>query len=1131
MFVANGRPKPVPPGDDAIKFQLDWDYRDAGSFVPSSDFSFGLEAVIGTAPDMGFTFSARAGIFLTTPDLVIRGSLKGLMMAPRVTIARKKPIAKVLEAKGVVVIDPKDAVTIAVDGVYEIPHVVVTHVPVAARFPTKSPDWFIHLGSDGWTPGPGAASEGREAGPMRSTIFPEILGQSSDAYIMFRGNGITEWPRGGQDSGGLKVTLDPRTFVSAFGFGFNAVWGLKPIVWAELFARADILFSTHPTTMVAMGRVGGGLHIGIFSLGVDATVYVQLMENLPPHLHAEVCGTIDLFFDEIHKCVGIDFNSEPPVTMPPPDVHPLDGPQSLVNDRYEVIAPLFGSREEATELTAVWPDAIPLLTFVMAPTLAGPFPQFPKATPYPTNDRAKPLGGELSTYDWELSSVTLTDATDAANEKLVPGPFSAAWLDGKFGDAGGQAQPAELALFTPWPDLWFDHLPDAGKNLPHDPLGKRANICQLQAGARLGWAPGPLARVAGDGWALPPDPVSVDPLQSQVHAELELRWLPSVGSAGFVLDRLSVQRTLPQVTYAMPHVPALETPAVIDGRRFTGYLDLGGALLPNGAIQELPVLFVGPAQQLRVAFGAPLRQARLWLVIPRAAFDAHRFQVVDSQGAAWPAGKVEALDADLVAVLFALPGAGEATSVLVTYPVGVRLGVLGVNGITRAAALAAAGRNAATKAEADALAAAAAGKPPQPGDAPSTAARCVLDPGRVYRIDVEMRWAGVLSKFNDQGKKEEIARKKFQDAPAVPPRQFWFRTAKPKPASQLAQIATVERFQQIHHKRDFFHPEMIARYLSGYEPAQSELFRFADDPVRVHFRVTHVGALAAAYGYKLSCGLRRLDAPAEVDPDQVVQATLEWAAAGSFLNGGQAVRAEIYAASACSLPPPNVVLQAPMKLSRLAWYEVFTLAEAVKAGVVDGRLPGVSFRTSRWATGTEMLRALQFKTPVAGRSTGRATGGAMLRPDALLQPAEALGDDAAFDAFLDRSGLDGWPAATEPRVSLLWREQAGAWLCAGVLVESPEPIHRPGRFEIDSLTLVMGAAGNAVPFDIRLRDRSGSRVLFATSTPFLPRRIGASRNPPLLRLNCRDLPVGVAPTAVNGALTVPFQPSFAEEAL
>jgi hypothetical protein len=149
----------------------------------------------------------------------------------------------------------------------------------------------------------------------------------------------------------------------------------------------------------------------------------------------------------------------------------------------------------------------------------------------------------------------------------------------------------------------------------------------------------------------------------------------------------------------------------------------------------------------------------------------------------------------------------------------------------------------------------------------------------------------------------------------------------------------------------------------------------------------------------------------------------------------------------------------------------------------------------------------------------------------VLAPTRVAGDDAAFDAFIDQAGLDGWPVATEPRISLLWRQQVDTWLCAGVLIESPEPIHRTGRFEVDSLTLVMGPAGKGVIFDISLRDRSGSRLLFATSTPFLPVRSFGSRNPPLLQLNCRDLPIGKAQVPLSGSLTVPLHPSFAEEAL
>ncbi|MCU1226575.1 MAG: hypothetical protein JWQ42_4668 [Edaphobacter sp.] len=1124
LFVANGRPAPVPPGDDAIKFQLDWDYRKAGSFVPSPDFSFGLEAVIGTAPDMGFTFSARAGIFLTTPDIVIRGSMKGVMMAPRVKITRDEPIVKVLEAKGVVVIDPADAVTIAIDGVYEIPHIVITHVPVAARFPKGSPDWFIHLGSDGWTPPLGRPSEGRESGPISSTMFPELLGQSSDAYIMFRGNGITEWPRGGQDSGGVKISCDPGTFVSAFGFGFNAVWGLKPIVWAELFARADVLFSTQPTTLAAMGCVGGDIHVGFFSIGVDATVFVMLMDGQEPYLQAEVCGTIDLFFHEIHKCVKISYNSEPSPTLPQPP-NPLDGPQSLTNDKYEVIAPLFGRREEATEINSVWPDAIPLLTFATAPELAGGYAQFPSANVYPTKFRAKPMGGDALEYDWELNGLKLFDATDPANEKLVPGTMSATWLIGKFGDAGGQAQPAELALLTPDPGLWFAALPDAGKSLPGDPLTTQANLCQAKAVARLGWAPGALASVSGDGWSLPPDPLSVDALQSQVRVQIELRWLPGGRTNGFVLDHLSVQLIPARVGYAVPRVVSLASSADFDGRNFTGFLDVGGTLLPPGLpIQDLPQKFAGPAQLLNVTFAEPLRQARIWLAIPRKEWAPGRFRTVDNNAAAWSPDKVVNFDADRFAVRFAAVGAAEATTLAITYPIGMPLGVIGVAGITHTAALAADARNAATKAQADLLDKAAKDKPPQFDSPSSSTVRCMLKPGSVYRIEVAMRWSGKLSKRDDMGKPLTIAEHKLEDDPPIM-RSFWFRTAK---AEALSRPGTVEFFTEIHRRRDLFHPEMLERYLLGYEPAQSELFRFADDPARVYFRVSHVGALAGAYGFELCCGLRRLDAPKEVEPDQVLRSVLEWASTSNLLTGSQKAKADAYAASVCKQPPPNVVMEVPMKLSRLSWYEVFVLAKSTK-GELDGRLPGVSFRTSRWATGAEMLNTLHFRKVVSGRSTGTATGGAVLRADAVLTPTRVEGDDAAFDAFIDHVGLDGWPVATEPRISLLWRQQAATWSCAGVLIESPEPIHRPGRFTVDSLTLIMGAAGKGVVFDISLRDRSGSRLLFATSKPFVPVRNVGSRNPPLMQLNCHDL--GPVPATLGGSLTVPLQPSFAEEAL
>jgi hypothetical protein len=156
----------------------------------------------------------------------------------------------------------------------------------------------------------------------------------------------------------------------------------------------------------------------------------------------------------------------------------------------------------------------------------------------------------------------------------------------------------------------------------------------------------------------------------------------------------------------------------------------------------------------------------------------------------------------------------------------------------------------------------------------------------------------------------------------------------------------------------------------------------------------------------------------------------------------------------------------------------------------------------------------------------------MIRAGATLIAKSVMDDDAAFDATLDDLGLDGWPAATAPRISLLWRETAGQWRCAGVLLESPEPIHRPGRFHVDGLQLRMGFT--AVTFDIHMRDRSGSRLLFATTAPFVPRKsrhfVFQPLRPPMMGLSCTDVPLGQPSKTLQGWLDVPLRPSFAEEA-
>ena len=138
---------------------------------------------------------------------------------------------------------------------------------------------------------------------------------------------------------------------------------------------------------------------------------------------------------------------------------------------------------------------------------------------------------------------------------------------------------------------------------------------------------------------------------------------------------------------------------------------------------------------------------------------------------------------------------------------------------------------------------------------------------------------------------------------------------------------------------------------------------------------------------------------------------------------------------------------------------------------------------------------------------------------------------------MDALGLDGWPAATNPRVSLLWISQSApeglSWLCTGLLVESPEPIDRPGRVELKSLRLIMSPLP-AGTFDIRRSDRSRSRLLWVCSTPFTPRRWFHRRLFGPLLLKWPSLQLELTDKATNallvGSLQVPLAPSFAEEA-
>ena len=127
-----------------------------------------------------------------------------------------------------------------------------------------------------------------------------------------------------------------------------------------------------------------------------------------------------------------------------------------------------------------------------------------------------------------------------------------------------------------------------------------------------------------------------------------------------------------------------------------------------------------------------------------------------------------------------------------------------------------------------------------------------------------------------------------------------------------------------------------------------------------------------------------------------------------------------------------------------------------------------------------MLAGLGFPTAGEPSPAGLVVG------DLLVNTPASVGggfseDDQEYQRALSALGLEGWPLATVPRLSRLWVRDAGAgWLLAGLMIESPEPIHRPGRLTV-SLAL-KSAAGGETSFDIGRSDRSGSRLIHLPSS-------------------------------------------------
>jgi hypothetical protein len=1156
---------------DPVLRQLKWTPNTPDSFATArGESTFGLFAAVGTLPDLGFSFSAKAGLLISVPDIAVRGALNGKVLQPPVKMSDPSFPPGPISFLGFIGVD-SDALSFGVLGEVNLKPLLEIRVPIAGHFPFKgdTSDWYVYLGADG------APTQGRSIGPISAVVLPGILDSGADAYVMLRGKGIDGWPNGRSlPSGPLNIA---DGFVLAFGFGIQEVFGVKPIVWAELYASLDLLIGAKPPTLAGFGRAGGSLNLGPFSLGVEAQVVFMVQED-HQFFWAEVTGRIEFFFFDVEGTVTISFGDKPELTLPRPDLHPLDqldkagnraGSLGVVtDDSYRTVSPLVEDPALITEAMQVWPDAIVSLPFAIVPainaaTAATQFPAVagPGALPAPLK-----LGSEMLHYNWRLDGLELVDVTNEADPfggaGVKPaGQLAARWQIPRSG--GGPTDLSELLLFSTSAGLWINHLADAGAGLANKPLQQAANLCHQTASAQFGWAIGYFAGEDRPGYRLPPDPVSANPLQSRVearmhHFALSLRGLP------FGMDGA---RSLPE-PFSLEPPRLIAWPAAVEIKHsFEGHVVAPDLHWLDGRdVRELlQGGFAFAGQLIGLDLTEPIVGGLLILVADRALFAIHEafvgLRVFDDTGAEWVQPELLGIPTGETAGLFNAPHANPVRSLRVQYPVGSPLGVVGIGGVTVSARDLAAAEN---KAIADEVVrqmeAAAAGPKTTPGpNAPHQ--RAILDPGRLYRLDIDTVWSGEISKQNESGQVVSVKKVAFGDpetdvynpkggiAGTTTRRQLFFRTT-PKPVARNTTAYGHAEFNLwLRSKQDVFQPEMLQRYLAGYDPGQSEMFRFCDDPLRAHFLQDHIAALAKAYDFDLQVAVQRVDraGPAYASP-LLMSPNWAFATDREFLGEVDKVRYDNAIASVCKTPTPGATASVNPPLEPEAWYDIHVQAKSAKPAFADGKLPGVTFHTSRWRSPPDMLAGLGFTVAGQPAPASVVTGDLAIGDPATFAPAVVEGDDQAFQNGLQALGLDGWPVAEAPRVSRLWMPtDPGNWRFAGVILESPEPIHRPGRFELGGLSLQMGAAGAAIRFDIRRRDRAGARLVYLTATPFrvvTRERIVFGRFPfPRQPENPFPLFRTITPTLVlagkskllsavqdlSGALVIPAAPGFSED--
>ena len=978
---------------------------------------------------------------LGVPDLSFRAGLDGTLFAP----VGDEGVGTFL---GILVID-NTGVTIGLRGEYQIPYLLDVVVPIGGRFPSKDPDWFVHIGSDNVTV-PGKVIRG--PGPIQARILPDLIPVEAWAYVMVRGDGLERL--GGDPS------LDFSGFALGIGVGFQQRFGVSPI-YLQLSASALVGLATHPLIMAGTGRFDGSLHLGPVSIGVEANIQLQVGPGSEMWADFHACASVDLFFFDLEGCVDVTVGGKT-TTIPDPGEWPLLR-VSLSDHLYRSSS---DAAVDATDAPVVWPDAIPILQFAVGPASAlsaASASQFLAQLTLPGQPSiwCGDCGGDGVTgsdqlrYTYSLAGLRLVEV-DGANETLVAGTLAdgssgleACWLVPKSGDAANRNGARELALLTWETQLWMRRLIDGGTNLPDDPNSRVTNYCQPRRRPIAGWALGANALDVGGGWRLPPENLPPDPFRSRVDATIQITW------ASLPFNGQTVAGMPAPALYTPPKVETLS--AAIDvGRSIAAAFDLPEVVVP-GSGKEI-VIRVEPNQLVaHVVFSEVTFDIELYVAVTAAnASDVH---VSDDKSGAWAIRRTIAMPDGRSAILITRSAATEPLlGVSITYPFAIDIAILGIRAVSNTAQQNATNANDAAKAAAD--------NNKQKKDQPVIDRRNLLQPGKLYRIDVDMSCLGERSGSGSAT---------FPAAPALHSQSFWFKTAAPGSVSlksgQRGYLRSLGKDQAL------LDPLQLERYLLGYDPIDKATNWLCDDPLAVHFGVDHVPALAKLYGRGFELRITRIDAPPAQSPLDgpliLTLGELERKRLGSQVD--QLIADGLAAASdPCPLPLPGLTAKSNPALEPQARYSLAVNLPST-AGQPPAMVPGVVFQTSRFRDDAELFADLGFNST----GTASVSGDVAVTAASLSAPATPS-SDAGLDDALTRLGLSPWPLAGKGRTSALWRQDGSSWKLAGVLLESPEPIERPNRIVLKAL------GSGAHNFEMRRSNSSATRILYLTATPFVP---------------------------------------------